>query len=80
MTTVSLQYYAQLREQAHTSGEQFSTSTTSLHGLYEELRARHGFTLPAEAIKVAVNARFSDWSRSLQDGDTIVFIPPVAGG
>ena len=80
MTTVTLQYYAQLREQARTSGEQFSTSATSLHDLYEELRARHGFTLSSDALKVAVNAQFSDWSRVLRDGDTIVFIPPVAGG
>ena len=80
MTTVTLQYYAQLREQARTSNEQVSTSATSLHGLYEELRARHGFTLPPDALKVAVNAQFSDWNRVLRDGDTVVFIPPGAGG
>jgi molybdopterin synthase sulfur carrier subunit len=27
-----------------------------------------------------VNAQFSDWSRAVGEGDTIVFIPPVAGG
>jgi molybdopterin converting factor small subunit len=27
-----------------------------------------------------VNVRFSDWGRAVDDGDTIVFIPPVAGG
>jgi len=80
MTTVTLQYYAQLREQACTSGEQVSTSATSLHDLYEELRSRHGFTLSSDALKVAVNAQFSDWHRVLCDGDTVVFIPPVAGG
>jgi sulfur-carrier protein len=80
MTTVTLQYYAQLREQARTSGEQVSTSATSLLDLYEELRARHGFTLSTDALKVAVNTQFSDWNRTLQDGDTVVFIPPVAGG
>jgi molybdopterin converting factor subunit 1 len=80
MTTVTLQYYAQLREQARTSTEQINTGATSLHGLYEELRARHGFTLRSDALKVAVNAQFTDWDRALQEGDTIVFIPPVAGG
>lgn len=80
MTTVTLQYYAQLREQAGTSSEQVSTAATSLAGLYEELRSRHGFSLPSDALKVAVNAQFSDWSRELRDGDTVVFIPPVAGG
>jgi molybdopterin converting factor small subunit len=31
-------------------------------------------------LKVAVNADFADWSRPLQAGDAVVFIPPVAGG
>jgi molybdopterin converting factor small subunit len=29
---------------------------------------------------VAVNAEFGDWSQPLGAGDTVVFIPPVAGG
>ncbi len=80
MTLVHLQYFAQLREQAGTSGEQVRTAATSLRELYEELRLRRGFSLAADALKVAVNAQFSDWDRPLRDGDTIVFIPPVAGG
>lgn len=80
MITVTLHYYAQLREQARTSGEQLQTSATSLRDLYDELRARHGFTAPADALKVAVNARFSEWDVALRDGDAVVFIPPVAGG
>ena len=80
MTTVNLQYYAQLREQAGSSGERVDTAAVSLRGLYEELRARHGFSLDVDALKVAVNTEFSDWERPLRDGDTVVFIPPVAGG
>ena len=80
MTRVNLQYYAQLREQARTSAEQVSTAAVTLRDLYEELRARHGFSLPVDALKVAVNTQFSDWNRALADGDTVVFIPPVAGG
>jgi molybdopterin converting factor small subunit len=80
MTTVTLQYYAQLREQAGSSGEQLTTSAATLRELYDELRVRHGFSLSADALKVAVNAQFSDWGRALGEGDIIVFIPPVAGG
>jgi molybdopterin synthase sulfur carrier subunit len=29
---------------------------------------------------VAVNTEFSDWHAPLKAGDTVVFIPPVAGG
>jgi molybdopterin synthase sulfur carrier subunit len=80
MITVTLQYFAQLREQAGASGEQVSTAADSLRALYAELGVRHGFSLPADALKVAVNAKFSDWSRPLREGDVVVFIPPVAGG
>ena len=80
MTVVNLQYYAQLREQAGMSGEQIVTTASSLRDLYEELRAVHGFSLAVDALKVAVNTQFSAWDRPLRDGDTIVFIPPVAGG
>jgi sulfur-carrier protein len=80
MTVVNLQYYAQLREQAGMGSEQVRTEASSLRELYDELRARLGFSLAADALKVAVNAQFSAWDRPLRDGDTIVFIPPVAGG
>ena len=80
MTVVNLQYYAQLREQAGVGSEQFTTTASSLRELYEELRVRRGFSLAADALKVAVNAQFSAWDHPLRDGDIIVFIPPVAGG
>lgn len=80
MTRVNLQYYAQLREQAGASAEQVSTAAVTLRDLYDELRTRHGFSLPIDALKVAVNTQFSDWNRALAEGDTVVFIPPVAGG
>ncbi len=80
MIKVTLQYYAQLREQAGAGSECVSTTAGSLRALYAEIGARHGFSLPADALKVAVNARFSDWSQPPQEGDTIVFIPPVNGG
>lgn len=31
-------------------------------------------------VRVAVNLEYADWSRVLQDGDEVAFIPPVAGG
>jgi molybdopterin synthase sulfur carrier subunit len=80
MILVNLQYYAQLREQAGIGSEQVTTAATSLRELYDELRARRGFSLAADALKVAVNAQFSAWDHPLRDGDTVVFIPPVAGG
>ncbi|MEO6078965.1 MAG: NTP transferase domain-containing protein [Steroidobacteraceae bacterium] len=75
-----VQYFALLREQAGRREEAFSTCAATPRELFAELTGRHHFTLTPEHLKVAVNAEFSDWSRPLHAGDTVVFIPPVAGG
>lgn len=80
MPHIELRYYAQLREQARTGSERIETSADSLAALYEQLQARHGFSLPASVLKVAVNTRFCAWEQPLNEGDTVVFIPPVNGG
>ncbi len=80
MITISVQYFAILREQRGLSEEKFTTSAMSLTALYDELRARHRFTLPADRIRAAVNDAFVPSSSPLREGDRIVFIPPVAGG
>jgi molybdopterin-guanine dinucleotide biosynthesis protein A len=78
--TVRVQYYAILREQAGRSEETLDTSAATPAELYEELRRRHPFQLAAAQLKVALNSEFADWQTPLQHGDTVVFIPPVAGG
>ena len=77
---ISVQYYALLREQAGRSSESLLTPAATARQLYEELNRRHPFTLAPELLRVAVNAEFAEWSAPLADGDTVVFIPPVAGG
>jgi molybdopterin-guanine dinucleotide biosynthesis protein A len=77
---ITVQYYALLREQARCSGESLQTAAGTPSELYGELNVRHGFTLPPQLLRVAVNSQFADWSQPLADGDTVVFIPPVAGG
>ena len=78
--SVHIQYYATLREQRGTSEETISTSSTTPEELYEELQVRYGFDLLPESLRVAVNDRFSTWDTALDEGDTVVFIPPVSGG
>lgn len=75
-----IEYFAVLREQAGRREEVLDSHAHTAAELYEELRARHGFHLSQAQLKVAVNAEFSDWNASLKHGDTVVFIPPVAGG
>jgi molybdopterin-guanine dinucleotide biosynthesis protein A len=78
--TLKIQYYALFREQAGRSEELLDTTATTPEQLYRELQARHPFKLAQEQLKVAVNAGFSDWHTTLRSGDSVVFIPPVAGG
>jgi len=78
--TITLQYFAVLREQAGCSEERLTTAAATPAELYEEVRARHGFTLPLALLRVAVNEEFREWSTPLVANDRVVFIPPVAGG
>ena len=78
--TLKVQYFALLREQAGRNAETVTSGARDARELYEELRARHGLQLRPEQLRVAVNEEFADWSRALAEGDTVVFLPPVAGG
>ena len=78
--TITVRYFAILREQRGVSQETLSTAAATPAALYEELRARHPFTLPGDRVRAAVNDAFVAADAPLRDGDRIVFIPPVAGG
>jgi molybdopterin converting factor small subunit len=78
--TIRVRYYALLREQAGRSDETLTTRAHDARELYAELSQRYPFTLPAEMLRVAINAEFGEWSQPLEADDAVVFIPPVAGG
>jgi len=77
---LTIQYFALLKDQRGLDKETIESSASSARALYEELARAHGFTLPATALKVALNDDFANWDTSLSDGDSLAFIPPVAGG
>ena len=80
MAKISVQYFAILREQRGLSREELSTDATTPAELYEALRTQHGFTLPGDRVRAAVNGEFVGPVHLLKEGDEVVFIPPVAGG
>lgn len=80
MPKITVRYFAILREQRGLSREELTTTAANPHALYEELRAGHGFTLPADRVRAAINGEFAAANAPLREGDDIVFIPPVAGG
>ena len=77
--SITVLYFASLRDAAGCDSEQLPLPG-SLRGLYEELRSRHGFSLPAEKLRVAVDGAFAAWDTPLREGSEIAFNPPVSGG
>jgi sulfur-carrier protein len=77
---IRILYFAVLREQAGRDAEERVTGADSAEALYREVRDEYGFSLPLDAMRMAVNDRFVVPSHRLADGDTIVFLPPGAGG
>ncbi len=77
---LKVQYFAVFREQRGLTEESLALAVRTPGELYALLRTRHGFTLEPEMVRVAVNGSFAPVDSALASGDTVVFIPPVAGG
>ena len=75
-----LLYFASLADRAGCTGESVESQTTDLAVLYAEVAQRHGFSLGIGRLRVAVGDRIVAWNHVLNDGDEIVFLPPVSGG
>lgn len=75
-----LLYFASLSDKAGCSSERMDSLSATPAQLYDEVKARHGFTFAAERLRVAVNGQIAGWQHPLADGDEVVFLPPVSGG
>lgn len=78
--SITLKYFAVFREQSGQSAEEVSTDAETLADLYTEVQQRYGFRLPHNVVRVAVANEFRNWTDKLNENDSVVFIPPVAGG
>lgn len=76
---VTVLYFASLREAAGCERETLHHAG-DLAALYEALRARHGFVLPRERLRVALDGAFARWDDAPGEGAEVAFIPPVSGG
>jgi len=79
MAKVTVLYFASLRDAAGLASEAVETGG-DLRTLYGALRERHGFVLPVERLRVAVDGSFARWGDEVRDGSEVAFIPPVSGG
>jgi molybdopterin synthase sulfur carrier subunit len=80
MARVSLLYFASLRDAAGMAQETVQTTAPDLRALYAETRGRHGFAMPLERLRVAMDGEFAAWDDAVRDGSEVAFIPPVSGG
>lgn len=80
MMRVKLLYFASLRDAAGVSEEELQTQAPDLRALYAQCRERHGFLLPAERLRVAVDGAFAHWDDEVGNNSEIAFIAPVSGG
>jgi molybdopterin converting factor small subunit len=78
--SVKVRYFALLKEERGLADETIETKAETLLALYEELKARHSFTLPAAQLRVALKDEFVSFDTEVQDQADVIFVPPVAGG
>jgi sulfur-carrier protein len=83
---VRLLFFAGLREQLGTAGEEIElpSGVTTAGGLRAHLKARGGAYEKAFAekapVRIAVNQDMVQQNAAIKAGDEVAFFPPVTGG
>ena len=83
---VKILYFAGLREQVGSQGEDLEVSpeVTTVAGLRTVLMARGGAWRSAlaqgKSLRVAVNQEIAQPATPVKPGDEVAFFPPVTGG
>jgi molybdopterin synthase sulfur carrier subunit len=80
MKSITVRYFALFRELAGTGEETLSLEVDTARDVFEKTRNRHGSDEPVGHCKVAINDQMADWDSEVEDGDTVLLFPPVAGG
>ena len=78
---IKILYFAQLAELAQKTEEtRMLQAGDTVASLYTELQKTYQCPHELAQIQVALNHQLSAHQASLQSGDTLAFLPPMAGG
>ena len=77
---VTIKYFAAMRECCGKSEEILETQAINPKQLFGQICGLYPITLALDTLKVAVNEVYVDFDTPLSEMDTVVFIPPLAGG
>jgi len=77
---ITVRYFAAFREATARETESFDTNATSPAELFSECAGRHPGLQSHTSSLVAINDEMAGWDALLNDGDEVLFFPPVAGG
>ena len=77
---IQLLYFASIRQKTILSEETIETHAQTILELWYNIKEKYQLTLDDKLIRFAVNEEYQNMNYQLKDNDSIVFIPPVAGG
>lgn len=84
MKTITVRYFASIREAMDTGSEQRQTAAATVGALREELMGQSPAAAEAlahgKAVRMALNQDMCSAAAALENGDEVAFFPPVTGG
>jgi len=78
--SLTVKYFAMFRENAGIGAETVSIDADTAADVFAATRHRHGSDEPLGHCKVAINDVMATWESPVNDGDSVLLFPPVAGG
>ena len=77
---IEVRYFALFREQTGCAAETVEWSGGTAAELFQMMTGEHAALKSESAALVAVNDEMTGWETPLNEGDVVLFFPPVAGG
>ena len=80
MKGITVRFFAVFREAAGVESKTLRTGSANAGELFSEMTRLFPGLAPEAAALVAINDEMVAWDQPIEDGDEVLFFPPVAGG